>query len=251
MNIAFYSGASGLRAYQQDMDTIAHNIANVNTSGYKPLTSVFADLLYSRMAVNSEEDFLTGHGVKVADTDLVFQQGPILTTGNDLDFAIIGSGFFAVESADGEALQYARNGAFAISMEEGTGYLVTTDGYYVLDAEGQRIELEPMSEENSTFNLSTLTERIGVYQFSNPFGLEPVPGGRFVPTEISGEAEASAEVAEGQEAPYRLISRALEQSAVDLAHEMVMVIQTQKAFQFSARLVQTADQLEEIVNNLR
>lgn len=252
MNIAFYSGVSGLTAYQRDMDQIAHNIANVNTVGYKPSRSVFSDLLYSRMAVNSQEDFLVGHGVRVQDQDLIFRQGPVISSGSPLDFGIIGSGFFAVQQGTGDgSIQYTRNGAFDVSIEgNGVGYLVADDGAYVLGPTNQRIQLTRSAD--GTFNLAGLPEQIGIFQFANPFGLEPANGSRFIPTPVSGAAQRSDQNNNNNdEPPYRLVSSALEQSAVELSDEMVMVIQSQKAFQFSARIVQTADQVEEIINNLR
>ena len=260
MNIAFYTGTSGMIAYQQDMDIIAHNIANVNTTGYKTQRAVFSDLLYSRMAVNTEENFMTGHGIKVADSDLIFQQGPVLPTQNPLDFGIIGAGFFALQTGEGSGrnssaqLAYTRNGAFGISVDGNTGTLVSADGAFVLGSDGNKITLT-RSTSDGPFDLTSIVNRLGVYQFPNPFGLEPASGGRFLQTEKSGEAQspqqASTAAQSSQELPYRIISSALESSSVNLADEMVMVIQSQRAFQFSARLVQTADDLEEIVNNLR
>lgn len=244
MNIAFYNGASGLSAYQSDMDRISHNIANVNTTGYKPSRSVFSDLLYSQMAVNTSEDFLMGHGTKVASNDLIFTQGAVIPTNNEMDFGIIGSGFFAVEDAEGNR-EYTRNGAFNINVEDGN--LVTNDGMYVLDNEGEILELN-IDQHSGTYILDDIQHRLGVFQFLNPYGLMQAEGGRYLETEKSGEA---IEPDYGLEQSYSIIKSALENSAVDLSQEMVNVITSQKAYQFSARIVQTADQLEEIVNNLR
>lgn len=248
MNIAFYSGASGLRAYQSDMDRLAHNIANVNTTGYKASRSSFSDLLYSRMAVNGDNDFLTGHGVKVSDADLIFNQGAVLSTNNQLDYGIIGSGFFAVQGPGGGEVLYTRTGNFDISVEGNNGYLVTYDGSYVLGRDGQKLQLNRNSD--GTFNLDEMAGRLGVYQIPNPYGLEQLSDTRFRVTERSGAAQAPSAAANATE-PYRIISSALESSSVELSNEMVAVMTTQKAFQFSARIVQTADQLEEIINNLR
>ena len=249
MNISFYNGASGLIAYQESLDRISHNIANTRTVGYKPSRSTFRDLLYTRMAVNSEEEPLTGHGVRIEDDQLIYRQGAVLQTGNSLDFALMGDGFFAVEHADG-SVEYTRNGAFDISMEGNGGYLVTSDGSYVLDGSGDRIELEREDGEG-LFDLSGLQDEIGIYDFPNPYGLEHASGSCFQATATSGEAEAVSDGKSDFERSYRIMSGALEQSAVELSDEMVNVIITQKAFQFNAKMVQTADELEEIVNNLR
>ena len=101
MKIAFYNGVSGMLSYQEAMNRVAHNVANSGTIGFKPDQSVFSDLLYTRMAVNTPEEPLTGHGVKIEDTRLVYRQGPLDITGEKLDFAMLGDGFFAVKAFRG------------------------------------------------------------------------------------------------------------------------------------------------------
>lgn len=245
MNIAFYNGVSGMMAYQNGLDVIGHNMANVSTAGYKPSRATFRDLLYTEMYTNGEQVNRTGHGVKVQSTDLLYGQGNLSQTGQPLDFALIGEGFFAVDR--GDHIEYTRNGAFDISVEGSKGYLVTADGGYVLDSRGRRIAL-PRAEGSNLFSLDELPETLGIYTFPNPYGLEPTDGSCFLETEISGAPEA---IRQDDENAPQLKSSALEMSGVDLADEMVDVIITQKAFQFSAKMVQTADEIEEIVNNLR
>ncbi len=247
MNAAFYSGASGLVAFQQGMDQLAHNMANVNTTGYKATRTNFSDLLYTQMDVNAQEKPLTGHGVKTTGQDLICTQGITTPTSNQLDFALIGDGFFAVEK--GDHIEYTRNGAFHISVEGRSGYLVSSDDGYVLDAKGKQIKLD-RKNRNSPFELDSIREEIGVYQFENPYGLQQTENSCFLETEISGEAKAS-NAKRNAELPYTIVQNTLERSNVDLSQEMVDVIVTQKAFQFSAKMVQTADTVEEIVNNLR
>lgn len=211
---------------------------------------MFADLLYTRMAVNSEEEPLAGHGVRLADSRMIYKQGPVLQSGCTLDFALMGDGFFAVRRSDG-SIQYTRNGAFDISTEGKKGFLVTNDGSHVLDEKGKDIELE-REEKDGLFDLEGLKDRIAIYDFPNPFGLEHANDSCFRPTEISGEAvliEEGETVYPGRN--YQVLQSAVEQSAVDLADEMVGVIMAQKSFQFSAKLVQTSDELEQVINNLR
>ncbi len=250
MNISFYNGVSGLMAYQEEMNIISHNVSNSGTFGYKPDKAVFADLLYTRMAVNSEEEPLAGHGVRLADSRMIYKQGPVLQSGCTLDFALMGDGFFAVRRSDG-SIQYTRNGAFDISTEGKKGFLVTNDGSHVLDEKGKDIELE-REEKDGLFDLEGLKDRIAIYDFPNPFGLEHANDSCFRPTELSGEAvliEEGETVYPGRN--YQVLQSAVEQSAVDLADEMVGVIMAQKSFQFSAKLVQTSDELEQVINNLR
>lgn len=250
MNIMFYNGVSGLMAYQEEMNLIAHNVANSGTYGYKPDKAVFSDLLYTRMAVNSEEQPLVGHGVKYEDSRMIYQQGPVLASDCTLDFALMGDGFFCVRRPDG-SIQYTRNGAFDISIEGNKGYLVMNDGSHVLDEKGKEIELTRKSEDG-LFDLDGLKEKIAIYDFPNPFGLEHATESCLRETAISGEPVAIIQgktTFEGR--IYQVIQGSIEQSAVNLADEMVGAIITQKAFQFSAKMVQTADELEQVINNLR
>ncbi len=250
MNISFHNGVSGMMAFQEDMNRLSHNVANANTVGYKPDRSTFSDLLYTQMAVNSEKEPLTGHGSRILDSRLVYRQAPVLQTGSNLDFALLGDGFFALRRPNGD-VEYTRNGSFDISIEGEVGTLVTADGSHVLDAEGEDIQLTRVSEDG-LFDLDRLEDRIGIYDFPNPHGLEHSPGSCFKVSANSGEAAAviqGEETIEGRN--YQIMAGALEQSGVQLADEIVNVITTQRAFQFSAKMVQTADELEQLVNNLR
>lgn len=242
MNVGFYTAVSGMEAYQKDMDVIANNMANVSTVGYKPSTSTFRDLLYTEMDTNVEGDFLTGHGVKNEDTNLNLKQGILNTTELETDFAIIGEGFFMVDRG-GEEPEFTRNGAFTIGLDGKKAYLVSRDGGYVLDEKGKKIEIE-VDEDSNVPNLDGLQGRIGIYTFKNPYGLLHRESSSFVKTDLSGEEEANKDDCD-------LIQGGLEYSAVNMSQEMVNVIQTQKAFQFNAKLVQSADEIEEIVNSLR
>lgn len=247
MNTAFFTGVSGMVAYQKELDNLSHNIANVSTTGYKATRGNFADLLYTEMDTNGEPRPLVGHGVRVESSRLRFEQGTPVQTNNATDFAIIGEGFFAVER-DGE-VEYTRNGAFNIGIQGRRGYLTTADGAKVLDSRGRQIVLT-RDNESTMFDLDELVDRVGVYLFDNPHGLERTNASSFVETELSGKAR-TLRGGRNVERPYQLVSHALESSAVDLADAMVDVMVTQKAFTFSAKMVQTADQIEEIVNNLR
>ena len=250
MKIAFYNGVSGMMSYQEAMNRISHNVANSGTIGFKPDQSVFSHLLYTRMAVNTENEPLTGHGVKIEDTRLVYRQGPVLQSGEKLDFALMGDGFFAVKRPSGET-EYTRAGAFDISIEGSKGYLVTGDGSHVLDGRGRAIELTRETADGS-FDLDDLKDKIGIYDFPNPYGLEHSSGVCFKETGSSGKAKAITQGKTTYEGRiYDLRQMALEQSAVELGDEMVNVITSQRAFQLNARMVQTADELEQVINNLR
>ncbi len=249
MKISFYNGVSGMIAYQEQLNQISQNVANSNTVGYKPNRATFDDLLYTKMAVNSENEPLTGHGVKFEDAQLIYRQGPVLQTENELDFALMGDGFFAVRRPNGN-VEYTRKGSFDISVEGSKGFLVTEDGSHVLDARGRAISLNRVSN-GGPFDLSGLVDQLGIYDFPNPYGLEHSAGVCFKETAESGAAEAVRVGADKSGRTYQIVPNALEQSAVEMAEEMSNVITAQRAYQLNARMVQTADQLEDIVNNLR
>lgn len=242
MKPAFYTGASGLIAFQSQMDAIGNNIANVNTTAYKPTTSSFSDLLYTEMYVNTENDPLAGHGVKTFSTGINSEQSNLREGQSVLDVAIIGKGWFCVEK-DGERM-YTRDGSFGISLEGNNAALVNQSGAYVLDSEGNRVETL-ITPGASGIDYEALTQRVGVYGFNYDEALTPASGNLYTANEKTGEAAA---LTEGQ---YELATGYLEQSKVSMSDEMVNLIAAQRAYQLSARVVQTADEIEQTVNSLR
>lgn len=259
MQIAFYNGVSGMVAYQEQLNVTGHNLANVNNVGYKPSRSSFTNLVYTQMNTHVEGENLVGHGVKHQDTDLIMRQSGFDNTMHQLDFALTDKDcFFAVENPDGTT-EYTRDGTFALSVEGNATYLVASDGSYVLDESGQKIQV-PLLKDNADLtdeerealadseelDYNALPELIGVYEFKNPYGLETYEGNRFRVTPISGEAEAY----EGE--TRDLVKQGfLEFSGVDLANEMVKLIEAQRAFQLNGRVVRTSDSMEEEINTLR
>ena len=242
MKAAFYAGASGLSATQQAMDTIGNNIANVNTTGYQASRVSFASLLNGQMYVNAPDEPLTGFGVKAVDTGYKIGQGGIRATSFALDFGIKGNAFFAVEN--NEQIEYTRDGTFNIMMMDDGAYLGTQNGAYVLDKDGEKIELE-MDEEKGAYKLDTLIEEIGLYTFTNPSALSGVSGNRFLPTEQSGEAVVD------EDDISEVVQGVLENSGTIVADEMANMITIQRAFQLSSRVIQVADENEQTINNLR
>lgn len=219
---------------------MANNLANVSTVGFKPMRTAFTDLMYQNLnRVRNENIAQTGHGTKINKNDILMNQGALTPTENPLDFAIIDDGgFFAVETETGD-IRYTRAGNFSLSNSDDTYYLVNGNGDRVLDAEGEQIEVEFDEFNNMQFDPSV----IGVYRFPNPWGLEAINGTAFLQTDVSGEAEAI-------ESPT-LKSGYTENSAVEIAQEMAQVIEASKAFSFSSKMVQVADEIEQTINQLR
>ena len=249
MNKAFYTGASGLRAYQHNLDVIGHNITNSSTTGFKTTTPQFRELVRTEMALNKNrevgEDGLVraGNGVKAQHDDLNFTQGSYQPTDYILDFAIGGEGFFAVMNDD-SSIEYTRNGSFDISVEGDSMFLVDMSGRYVLDAAQQRIEIGKKPGTNIP-DIDLVKPRLGIYSFINPNGLIRTDGGSFIQSDNSGEPQLA------QPGDYTVVQSTLERSNVELSQEMTNMIVGQKAYQFSAKVVTTADEIEQLVNSLR
>jgi len=245
------TAGTGLSAQQTRLDTIANNIANINTDGFKSTEIQFKDALYTTMVSPVEADndnaLTKGTGLLIGSTYKDFSQGTTQQTGNNLDLALEGDGFFTLETDTGEEV-YTRNGQFAISSEEDGSYLVNSNGYYVLDTDGNHI---PVSDSGGNFSVAsdgTISDngqeigQLNVVTFENPQGLEETGKGNYRVSANSGTASASdATVVQGS----------LETSNVDLAQEMTLMIRTQRAFSLTSRALTTADEMDGLANNMR
>ena len=229
----FYTAASSLTAQQTNLNVIANNIANISTTGFKPQQVGFSSLLQENINGGAGNTISVGHGIKVGKTGLNLTQGDLKKTDMPLDFAIMGEGFFAVESEESGDITYTRDGSFRSLIDGRRNYLADTSGNYVLNARERKIEL------GEDFDY----KQIGVFQFSNPYGLELSGGNRFSPTEVSGDPEDidDPDIKVGY----------LENSAVQMAEEMVKMIEASKGFSFGSRVLQAADEMERTMNQLR
>lgn len=238
MTIGFYSAKTGLISMQEGLDVVSNNIANVSTTGYKELRPSFSDTLYT-VQKEEHEEAQTGHGVKTTKTDLMFKQGQLIMTNRPLDFAIPDEGFFAVMDENGD-IKYTRDGAFHLSESGNDWELVNSSGMKVLDYDEDPVEVD---FEDGIINYEKLMEDIGVYTFPNPYGLVADGSNCYLQTESSGEAEDNDDIDK--------LNNVLEYSSVDIAKQMVKVIQYQRAFQLNSQMIRTNDEIESIVNNLR
>ena len=245
MNIAFYNAFTAMQAYQKSLDVVSNNLANVSTNGYKEVKSTFNDLLYTKLNQNGDHNMLVGHGVKLGSVDKKFEQGMLQSTNYELDFAILGEGFFATQINEDGDIAYTRDGAFRLGEEDGVFYLTRTDGSFVLDSELQRIEIA-YDKDTKLANLEGIGKKIGIFNFNNPYELVKGSNNTYLESERSGEAILASESKSNT-----LIQGALEGSTANMTDGMVAMMESQRAFQLNARLVQTADQIEEMVNNLR
>jgi len=267
---SLWTGATGMRAQQTNLDTIANNLANVNTTGYKTQTNEFRSLLYQTIQTettsangeNKPGGAQVGLGVRNAAITTNFTQGSLLASESDTSFAISGKGFFAVQGADGNTY-YTRNGTFQWSLASTGNMLCDSDGNPVLDTKGKAIIL---GQEYVTSQI-TVTEdgqicypdknnnpqpmgiTIGLWQFSNPNGLSKEGEGLYKQTAASGEPLNEATNNALQKSS--IIQGYLEGSNVAIVDEMVNMITTQRAYEFNSKIITTSDTMLEEANNLR
>lgn len=241
MNIAFHTGKTAMIAQAQALNVYGNNIANINTYGYQTIRPTFADTLYSVQRA-TEPEWQTGHGAYVQKTDLMYEESHFYYTDRPLDFAVAEDGFFAVQDRFGD-VNYTRDGAFSMTQAEtGEWYLVSGSGEYVLDYDMNRIVV-PFNEEGTAADYDALSKQVGVFEFENPYGIEAHGTNRYVATDRSGAVTANADIEK--------LQGVLIVSNVDLATQMVKLIETQRAYQISSRVVTTADEFTRIANNLR
>ena len=193
---------------------------------------------FEAMSKPQNEEAQTGHGVKITKTDLMYEPGQLLITNRELDFATPTDGFFAVSDETGDT-SFTKDGAFYMSQNGESWELVNSSGKKVLGYDGNPITLS--FGDDGKLDLESLTQSIGVFTFENPFGLLASGSNSYQQTASSGEATADIGAVK--------IPGALELSTVDLAEQMIKVIQYQRAFQLNSKMVQTSDEIQSIENN--
>jgi flagellar basal-body rod protein FlgG len=257
MHAALYVSKTGLAAQDTQLTTIANNLANVGTVGFKRDRAVFEDLLYQIQrqpgAQSTEETQLPsglqlGTGVRVVGTQKQFTEGSLQITENALDVAIDGRGFLQILQPDG-TIAYTRNGQFHLNSD---GQMVTADGLLL-----QPVITVPEDAQTVTIGRDgTVTvvvsgggepQELGNIQlvdFVNPGGLQAIGGNLFLETASSGNPILGTP---GLDGLGRLQQGALENSNVDIVEEMVNMITTQRAYEMNSKVVSTADQMLQFV----
>ncbi len=246
-----YTAALGIASQQKRLDTIANNLANINTNGFKSSRTDFKDALYQTMQrVEQPQDQLSmqkGHGTLVSSIRRAFTPGQYLETGRETDCYLDGEGFFAVQSPAGETF-YTRDGSFAKSTQADGEYLVTAQGYYVLDRNGQRIRLQGTSLNISTEGgISAGGDavpyaQLAVVRFPNQEGLLSVSDNLYAVSDTSGQPAG---------ADTQVIQKAVEGSNVNMAAEFSNLIRASRSMQLSSRALSMADQMDGTANDLR
>jgi len=252
---SLWTAASGMIGQQYQIDTIANNLSNVNTVGFKKNRADFEDLLYQTIKVAGTPatnvtvvptGIQLGHGTKVAATQKMFSQGSIKQTENPFDVAIEGEGFFKVRMIDGTEA-YTRDGAFKV---DANGQLVNSDGYYIepeiIFPEGFLQSSVTITEDGRVFCKVGGSEevievgQINLYIFINPAGLKAIGGNLFKTTVASGDPIEGIPSFEGR---GKLHHKFLEMSNVKLVDEMVDMIVAQRAYEANSKSITTSDSM--------
>jgi flagellar basal-body rod protein FlgG len=255
---ALYSSAAGMQSQQTNLDVIANNLANVSTTGYKKNKVEFQDLLYQTTRSAGAEQgagnrlptgLQVGHGSRLAATSKIFTTGELTQTGERLDVAVQGDGFFEVQMADGSRA-FTRDGAWKTDAE---GRLTTNDGlplqgFQPIPPGTTDISIAPDGTVTTKGAGGQQTFRVQIARFVNPSGLESLGGNLYRESEASGTAELGNP---GENGFGSLRQGYLEMSNVKVVEEMVNLIVAQRAYEVNSKAVQASDEMMQISNNLR
>lgn len=246
---------TGLKANQLWLDHLSNNIANMHTIGYKKSTVSFVDLVQNNSLPNkaiSVGSSQHGLGTTLSEPKIEFNGGALKSTGEDLDIAIRGKGLLEVVLANGDTA-YTRRGSLIVNPE---GYLATSDGYVLsekieipFDVVG--IKINPDGAVEGSFSGGEPSQLLGNIELAIPSStslLTPIGGGLY---RLDGEYNDLTLNRPGEQGAGEILQGFLETSNVELVDEMTNLVLAQRAYQLNARMIQTADQLLETINNLR
>lgn len=250
-----------MTAQQLNVDTIANNLANANTTGFKMRRAQFADLMYQSIVqpgaaagqqTTVPSGLQLGLGSRATSNEIIFSQGAFASTGNPLDVAIQGKGFLQVQQPNG-TLAYTRDGSFQLDRN---GNIVDFSGnalvpQITIPATAQNITIGLDGTVSYTLTGQTAAQKVGQIQlanFQNPGGLNSVGSNLFLPTDASGDPQVGNPG--GQEGLGTLAQSYVEQSNVDVVEAFVDLIQSQRAYEANSRVVKAADEMYQQINQL-
>jgi flagellar basal-body rod protein FlgG len=259
MTPALWAAKTGLDAQQTRMTITSNNLANVSTTGYKKSRGVFEDLLYQNIKqvgastsqdTQSPSGLALGTGVRVVATEKIHTQGGLNQTGNSLDLAIQGRGFFQILLPD-STLGYTRDGSFQVDSQ---GQVVTSSGYVLqpginIPQSSQSISIGADGTVSVTVAGQSAPQQIGTIQltdFINPAGLQARGENVLVESAASGPAQTGTP---GLNGIGSLAQGSLESSNVNVVEELVTMIETQRAYEMNSKAIATADKMLEYVSN--
>ncbi len=268
---SLWTAATGMNAQQTNVDTIANNLANVNSAGYKAQAAQFKSLLYQTLqtattTANGDPkptSSQVGLGVRNSSINSIFTQGSLLESQSDTAFAIEGDGFFGVRTASGE-INYTRNGDFTWATNGTAGMMLTTqDGLPIIDSTGKAITLGNqyvtskititadgrICYPDANNNPQPIGIAIGVFQFNNPGGL--VRNGDTLWKQTAASGVVMNEATNNNLQKSRIVQGYLEGSNVQVATEMVNLIVAQRAYEMNSKAITTTDEMMQTANNLK
>ncbi len=246
MDASFYIASGGAGQQQRRLNIYANNIANINTYGFKAEHPSFTRLVYGTLQGVNDQNLPQGVGTRMISSDIDFSDGSAHYTGGKYDFCIGGNGFFGIFDPVTQETFYTRRGAFSLSdfqRPNAQGELETvkilSDGFggFVLDTNGNPLEVDPEA------NLNGFQLPIAVYTFDNTNGMRVNGDGRFVPVMKNGAPRLLQNP--------RLQHSFLEASNSDATHELTKIIEAQRSYSYALKMVQTADEVEQVYTNLR
>jgi len=258
---ALQSAATGMESQQTRIAVISNNIANINTTGFKGSRAEFQDLIYetkllpgssTATGVAAPSGLQIGSGSRVVSTQMITGQGTMEQTGNPLDLAIEGKGFFAVTLPSGETA-YTRAGSLTI---DSTGKIVNQNGFPIVP----NVTVNPLGLERSIGLDGTVSARvppastpteegnIGLYTFPNETGLQSIGRNLYLETAASGAAAAGTP---GSSGVGTVQQGFLESSNVNIAEELIRMIMAQRAYELNSKVISTSDQMMSATNNIR
>jgi len=257
---SLWTAATGMSAQSLNVDVISNNLANVNTAGFKRGRANFQDLMYQQVTSPGSQNSAgnqvpsgvqVGLGVRTAGISRIFSEGSFQQTGNPLDLAIEGRGFFQVQMPDG-SLSYTRTGSFSVDSQ---GQLVTQDGYVVqpamtIPSDASSINISPDGTLSvvQPGNVQSTIGQIQLADFSNPDGLTAIGHSLFQESQASGTATTASP---GTGGFGSVAQSTLEMSNVNTVEEMVNMIAAQRAYEMNSKSIQAADEMLHMANNIR
>ena len=257
---ALWTAATGMQAQQLTLDVVANNLANVQTAGFKRSRVDFQDLVYETLqapgaaSAQGQEiptGFQVGHGSRAVATQRLFIKGDLQQTGNALDLAIEGDGFFQVQQPTGETA-YSRSGAF---KKDSQGRVVTSDGFAIepqitIPANALNITVGVDGIVSVSLPGQTQPQQVGtleIARFINPAGLVAQGRNLFLPSQASGDATPGTP---GLDGLGTLLQGFVEGSNVNVVEEMIGLITSQRAYEINSKAIRTADEMMQTANNL-
>ena len=250
---ALWTASTGMEAQQTKLDVISNNLANVNTAGFKRSRAEFQDLLYQQMktpgsnstaGTKNPAGIQIGHGTRTSAVQKIHDAGSVSQTSRAYDLAIEGSGFFQIQTPDGD-MAYTRDGGFELDAE---GNVVNSSGFALepqitVPVDAETFTVGSDGTVSVTYAGQTDAEEIGqisLVRFMNPSGLKAIGSNLYNATDVSGEP---IEATPGEDGTGTIAQGALEMSNVNLVEEMVNMITTERGYEFSSKILKASDEM--------